>query len=861
MIYVNKIANGWYKILVFPVALTMLKPLSTDTSCPQRSGEMSTSPTLKTHEDRKAAQKPCFHCGEWLNGAVKVERQIHGHVRHFCCVGCAAVCETIYTLGFENFYQTRTSHSVSLSEEPTQRNFMLFNDDELLNQLSTKDQDGNLHAELFIENINCSACIWLLESYFKKYPGVKEFQINFVSHQAHLVWDPLLTDIGKLLEAISSLGFLPKPTTTQSQIDRLESSRHLLSRVGVAGLFGAQIMMLAVALYFGQASGIETNYQLLIGGISLVLCLPIITYAAHPFFSASWHALKRGHLIMDSSVSLALILAFSASCINLLQMKVELYFDAVAMFVFFLLIARYLEARLSYQTLQSVSLLSTEIPAIAHLLRSDHSVEDVLAITLKKGDRIQIFPGEMIPVDGKIVQGCSGVDNRLMTGESTPVLSEVGDCVIGGSLNTDGELFIEVSATTRESQLQKLINAVNQSQLSVQANTGVQDKIAAGFIGLVLFLALFTAAYHLIISGKEWLPIMLSVLVVACPCALSLAWPTAQVAGQLKLLKEKILCVDLAALRQCDQLTQVIFDKTGTLTEGRYNILCCETYDDFSKDDCLQIAACLERQSAHPIAHAFKEIQCKWICDDWQAFPGSGISAVVNTEKYYLGKAEWIRNLNPAFAATILANDAVRDLTQIWLATEDTIICHFQLKDVIRADAIDTISALKAQHIHTVLLSGDNQSAVMAVAKCLELDEWHAECTPEQKQSYIKNRQRRGEYVLMCGDGANDSLALAAADISVSLKQGTSLAKISSDFILLNNQLDGLVKILSLSKKSNRTARENMIWALCYNFTLIPIAAFGLVKPWQAAIGMALSSLLVVANSARLSLRSQRVTD
>lgn len=854
--------NEWFRILFFTVVPTMLKTLSPKNSPTQApSSGLSTSLNGRDNAHLKSSEKPCFHCGEHLSKGTNIERQIKGHARSFCCVGCATVCDTIHHQGLENFYHNRSTNSVSLSEEPTHRNFKFFTDPELFEQISSKDKDGNQHVDLYIDNINCSACIWLLESSINKYPGVKEFQINFVSHQAHLEWDPSLTDIGKLLDGIYALGFLPKPTATHSQNQVLDSSKRLLSRIAVAGLFGAQIMMLAVALYFGDASGIEAEYQLLIGGISLLLCFPIIIYAATPFFAASWHALKQGHLIMDSTVSLALLLAFGASCINLMQMKIELYFDAVAMFVFFLLIARYLEARLRYQSMQSVSLLSTEIPAIAHLLKSDQTVEDVPAIKLKKGDHIQIFPGETIPIDGKIIQGRSGVDNRLMTGESTPVLSQIGDSVMGGSQNTDGELFIEVSAPSRESQLQKLINAVHQSQFSTHTNTGIHDFIAARFIALVLLLAGATAVSHLAVGEQDWIPIVLSVLVVACPCALSLAWPTAQIAGQLKLLKEKILCINLSALRDCNQLTEVVFDKTGTLTEGRYQVLCCETYHDFSEDLCHQIAASLEAQSAHPIAHAFKGTQSEWICDDWQAHPGTGISAIIDFKQYYLGKAEWIQNLHPSFIDVIQTTDADVASTQIWLATDNKIMCRFQLTDKIRSHAMDTINALKQRQIKCIVLSGDNHSAVAAVAEYLALDDWHANFTPKQKQTYIQDRQQQGHTVLMCGDGVNDSLALATADISVTLKQGTSLAKISSDFILLNDKLDGLLKILSLSKSSRDTAKVNMIWALTYNFTLIPIAAFGLVKPWQAALGMAFSSLLVVFNSFRLSLKSRNAAE
>ena len=798
----------------------------------------------------------CYHCGLSVPSDLDLHVRIGNAERAMCCHGCAAVAQAIVDAGLESFYQYRTVPSITGREvvpEFLQRTRVY---DRVEVQQQFVRETGTLReASLIIEGITCAACVWLNERYLASLPGVVDVQINYSTHRAQIRWDNTRILLSEILNAVSRTGYLAHPYDVDRQQAVMQHARrNLLRRLSIAGALGMQIMTLSVALYVGAWYGIEPQFEKFFRWVSLLLCAPVIGYSAQPFFTAAWRDLTHRRAGMDVPVALGITLAFVASVFNTVRDAGAVYFDSVAMFTFFLLGARYLELTARNRAGEAAEVLVQCVPATATRIISDGLAEVVAVGDLRVADRVRVLPGETIPADGRIVVGTTQVDEALLTGESQPVAKTVDAEVIGGSVNIDQPLEIQVTRVGKDTLLSTLLRLMERAQADKPAFAQLADRVAARFVVAVLILAAAVAGYWWLHDAVRALPITLSVLVVTCPCALSLATPAALSAATGALTRLGLLITRGHALETLAHSTHVVFDKTGTLTVGKPTLTETVLFGGLSADDCLATAAALAAHSEHPAARALTAA-CKQPlrARDVINTPGAGMTGRVGERCCVMGSVSFIS----AHTAKRLPAEQLHSLTQdgaslVLLADQSGLLAAFRLADALRPGARELVANLQATGRQVLLLSGDHAVAAQRIAAQVGIDVVHANLSPEDKLAQVRLLQSKSAVVAMIGDGINDAPVLAQAQVSIAMGGGTPIAAANADMVLVSDRLDRLAAGFAIANRSFAIIRQNLIWALLYNLGALPAAAMGYVPPWLAAIGMSGSSLLVVLNAMRL---------
>jgi Cu2+-exporting ATPase len=779
-----------------------------------------------------------------------------------CCHGCQAVAQAIVDAGLPDFYKHRTSHAPTGQElvpEFIQQTTVY--DNPAIQKRFVRYEDEHIReAALILEGITCAACVWLNERHLRTLPGVIDVQVNYSTHRARVRWDESRIHLSDILQAVSRIGYIAHPYDPARQQEVLDRERKQhLRRIGVAGVLGMQVMMLSIALYAGAWYGMEPEFKLLFYWINFILTAPILLYAAQPFFKSAWRDVRHGQAGMDVPVTLGISLAFIGSLWTTLSGNHgHVYYDSIAMFVFFLLTGRYFELVARQRSAQAAESLVHLVPSMATRLGAEGE-ELVLVADLVVGDRVLIRPGENIPADGTILEGYSSVDESLLTGESYPLTKKPGQPLIAGTVNIDNPLKMQVDKIGADTVLSHILRLLERAQTEKPALTQLADRVASWFVLGVLLLALGVAVYWWHVNPEAWLAITLSVLVVTCPCALSLATPTAITAATSTLTRAGLLTTRGHALESLARATHFVFDKTGTLTDGRLRLLDTHTFADFSPADCLQYAVALERQSEHPIARALIEACSKEGMSATKVtnYPGAGMQGEIAGKRYFVG--------TPAFISTQtglkVEHLQSEGKTLVLFADVHRVYCAFLFADEIRAGAGELVQSLQQQGKSVSLLSGDHALAAQRVAKAVGIEEVGYALSPADKLQAVKSLQEKGEIVAMIGDGVNDAPVLAQAQVSIAMGGGTQVARASADMILLTEQLPNLLIGINTARQTLKIIRQNVAWAIGYNLLALPAAAVGWVAPWMAAIGMSFSSLLVVANALRLVRRSQKKTD
>ena len=801
-------------------------------------------------------EQSCFHCGLPVPDGLDITVEISGQSQPMCCHGCAAVAQAIVDSGMESYYNYRTENAPRAREVvPAFLEQLKAYDNPVVQQRFVHRQDDLSEVSLILEGIVCAACVWLNERHLKALPGVVDVNINYSNHRALVKWDPEQISLSEILESISRIGYLAHPYDPDRQQRIIEKERkQQLRRIGLSGVLGMQVMILAVALYTGEWWGMDEAFRGFFRWTSLLITLPVLIFASRVFFTSALRDLKQKRVGMDVPVSLGIGIAFLASLAHTLSGQGEIYFDSVVMFTFFLLSARYFEMTARKRSTEATESLVSLQPAVASkLVRVDGKDEEqaVPVAELAPGDRVLVRPGDTIPADGTIESGTSGIDESLITGESMPVAKTAGDDVIGGSINSESPLVVSISHVGADTVLAAIQRLLDKAQSEKPAIARLADRIASKFVVVILSIASLVALYWLWQGSENWLPITIATLVVTCPCALSLATPTAITAASGQLAKLGLLPARGHALETLAHVTHFVFDKTGTLTAGNIRLAGTQTCSDLSADDCLQIATALEAHSEHPIAKSFMHAcpQTHWQASDVSNTPGHGLSGKVGQQQWFLGKADYIgQHCSEAPQVEQSAGQ-----TQVLLATREQIHAIFTFEDEIREDAAQMVRQLKQLGKTVLLLTGDNHSAAQRLADATGITEVHANLRPEDKLVHIRTLQNEGAIVSMTGDGVNDAPVLAAADVSIAMGSGSQLAAASADFILLSNRVSTIVTGYRLSVKTLVIIRQNLMWAIGYNILAVPAAAMGYIQPWLAAIGMSASSLVVVLNALRLS--------
>jgi Cu2+-exporting ATPase len=783
----------------------------------------------------------CFHCGEAIPASADFTSFADGAVRAFCCPGCLAVASLIERHGLARFYDFRSVPS--LRPKAADPAWAISDRPEVAKRLVTSLRADRSEFLCRVDGVTCAACVWLLERGLRGVDGVADVTINPVSGEAAVQFDPRTVGVRAILEAIASFGFAPRLKLGTRAGSRPEGARDELKRLAVAGLGSMHVMTLAAALYVGAAKGMDASYASFMALASMLIATPTVLYAGAPIFRAAWSDLQRYRLGMDVPVALAIAIALAASLWNTLRGVEPVYFDSATMFVFFLTLGRFFESRARHKAGGLFDALADLRPLAASRVR-DGVLERIGTLELALGDRVLVAPGEAVPADGVLLSDVGTFDESLLSGESAGRRRTRGEPVLGGSLNAGhAPVEAEVTRLGADSYVERVGGLLHRALNDRPEFLRLADRWAGWFSAGLLVLSVAAGAAWLAIAPERALEIVLALLVVTCPCALSLAAPTAFAVGLGQLARRGLLLRSARVLERLGDVTTWLLDKTGTVTEGRIVVAGVDTFTAATADECLAIAAALESGIEHPIARALHGGRPAAPASDVEYRAGYGVSGTVAGRNYRLGSARYV------------GRDAATDEGRpcVYLADERAVLARIALADTLRPHAKEALAKLAANARELALVSGDEPLAVAHAARELGLQSYFASQSPAGKLELLRARQGEGAVVAAVGDGINDAPLLAQADVSIALVAGSQLAQASADVVFTGNDLRVLARLPDWAAAVRRIVRQNLAWAALYNLAAVPLAATGLLAPWMAAIGMSLSSLFVVGNALRLN--------
>ena len=794
----------------------------------------------------------CYHCGEPLPAGPAIVARLQGADQAMCCIGCKAVAEFIDSSGLTAFYEYRDAPDADLKLTPTDTKWDHYDSGQLQNRY-VHVENGLAEATVDIGGMYCTACVWLFDNGLKQLEGIESASVNPATRRAVIRWYADTLKFSELLNAISRIGFKPSPVGAGQAADGKDDEyRRALKRLIVAAAAGMQVMMFAVALYAGDFFGIEGNIEAFLRFISLLVTLPIVLYSARPFFAGAWRGLRAKSPGMDLPVSIAITAAFVASTFATLTNQGDIYFDSVAMFVFFLSATRFLEMRARHRSDDHSLALARLLPDIAIRIRGA-STETVALDQVNPDDVLSIRPGDVVPVDGEILSGNLFIDESMLTGESMPVRREKGEMLFAGGVVREGNATVRVTRTGASTSLAEIGRMLERAKADRPPIALLADRIASWFVVAVLTVTSLAATTWYFVEPGRAFEVALATLVVTCPCALALATPAAIAAATARLSRSGFLLVRSRILDVLTHARTIVFDKTGTLTEGRPTVVRTQKLSDegFDTAELLALAASIETASEHVLARAFAAHYSagKFEPRDIRVVPGCGVEATLDDQRYRIGSWRFVAGSNDAEADRPTGDD---DHTEVYLGDRTGMLACFSIGDQLREDAARAIDALRECGFRPIIASGDRAPVVRSIAGRLGIDDWHAGLSPAGKLDLIHGLRDKGEKIVMVGDGINDAPVLAAADASIALDAGTALARASADAVSLGRRLGAIVIAARIAMDTRRIIRQNIAWAIVYNVTAVPLAVGGFLAPWMAAIGMSVSSFVVVINALRL---------
>ena len=823
----------------------------------------------------------CFHCGLPIVENNPPSLFVFDNQQVFCCHGCKAVCEAIILSDHSDYYKHRegSARTFNSKELPALLDKLKLYDNEKIQREFIRTDKNNEWKEawLILEEIRCAACMWLNERTLRDLNGVLDVQMDYTGQQTRVRWNPDTIKLSDILSAITNIGYVAHPfDPSQREALNKEQKQRSIQRILFALIMGMAVMQSAIGGYFYGDANAQGEFPLWIKisrWVNVVSTFLILAYPGQLFFRSAWRDLKNKTLGMDVPVVIGLSVAWLGSFYSTLQGHGDVYFESIAMFVVFLLIARHIELK---SRIESTALLDRAAKIIPQTVKrlTKTKVEEIPVIELNVGDKIQLSPGETLAVDGRLLSLKSSFDESLLTGESLPVIHTKGEQVLGGSVNIEQIVDVEVTSTKANSTLNEIQQLAQKSTHFRPYYVDIAEGVASKFVAIILLIATVTFFYWFWQDDfndiSKALSHTISVLIVTCPCALALAAPVALSLGAAGLNRLHLLAIKMSSIEKLSQIDMIVFDKTGTLTTGEPTVESIIIIGKLRSDKCLHIAASMEQGLHHPFAKAIIKYHTERFSSQKNHFlkpsklvqkSGQGIEAVFENEQWCLGSEKFIsqfldkNNIHFKLEKSLekqLNKSRKQGQSILYLANTKGLQAVFKIQDPLR-DGLDrflnqlTLLGFKRQ----VILSGDHQQSADAIAKQLDIHEAYGDMSPQQKLEWVRKQQTRHK-IMMLGDGINDAPTLAVADVSLTFSEATDLAKNNCDFILLGKDFLHLGKAFQLMKKTRSIILQNLGWAIAYNIIAIPLAALGWITPWMAAIGMSLSSLLVVLNSLRL---------
>lgn len=801
----------------------------------------------------------CYHCGLPVERAGEFSAIITGEQREFCCFGCQSVCQSIHGAGLQRFYQKVPEGEKFAPPPELSSDLTSYDLDEV--QTLYVDQLGDIRTiSLLVEGIHCAACVWLIEQSLVNVEGVLTADVNLTAKRLTLRWDNRQIALSQVLTLLGQIGYAAVPFDPDTA-EGLLAKRHrsLLYRMAFAGFAMMNLMWVSIALYSGADQGEFRNWFHWIG---FLIATPTLFYSGYPFLRNAFIGLKRQYLTMDLPIAIGAVTTYSYSTYVTMTSSLvgHVYFDTVVNFLFVILVGRYLEAISKRQALSATTRLLELQPKLATVVDAAGQYHIVPIRSVKIGDHVLVKPGEKVPVDGVIIDGQGAVDESMLTGESLPIYKGVDDQVVAGSINGEGAFTVKAVQVLRNTALSKIVTLMEEAQASKAPIQSLADKIVPWFVVVTLSLAFITFLFWWQVDIEIAILAATSVLIITCPCAFGLATPMSIAVATGVGASKGILVKQGLALETLSKVTHFVFDKTGTLTDGALHLKSIEALPDIEKHEVLRLAASVEQHSEHSIAKAITQAakQQQLTLDklhNFCSFPGQGVSAIIDNKRVMVGTQIWLQQ--QSLIAFDYWQQRVQQLEQqgiscVFVCVENNIVGVLGLADELRSDAATVVSDLLSQNIAVSVLSGDKQSVVAAVTAPLGEINRYAEVLPKDKSDTVRKLQQQGEIVAMVGDGVNDSPALIQADVGIALASGTDVSIESADIILSHNDLLAVAQARRLARQTLSTIKQNIVLSISYNVIMVPLAMMALVSPIVAAVTMPISSLLVIANAARI---------
>ena len=725
-------------------------------------------------------------------------------------------------------------------------------------------------SSVVFEGMHCTACAINIEEALLTVPGVISAQISAGSHRGRIVWSSDTTKPSQWMQAVAHMGYRTVPANDSLANEvRREDARKMLWRLGVAGLCMMQVMMYATPVYLSHPADMAPDMVQLLRWASWVLSLPVLFFSCMPFFTSAWRDLKHQTISMDLPVAIGMLVTFGVSTLGTFEpfgtFGAEVYFDSFTMFVFFLLMGRWLELRMRDQTAGALEAVMNRLPDAVHRKTSQGHWELITLRHVRLNDVIQVLAGEAFAADAQIVKGETQVDEALLTGESRPLRRCTGDGVLAGSLNLTASVEVQVQSLGKQTRFGQMVALMESASVSKPNMALMADRVAKPFLWGVLLAAGLAALWGWQQSPAHALMVAVSVLIVTCPCALSLATPAAMLSTAGALAKGGVLLRRLQALQTLAKVDTVFFDKTGTLTQENFSLEHITTRAGVLPGQALRRAAELATHSLHPVSKALVQANLyshfnvnvnrsdqPSVLENLQEFVGQGVQAtLVNVDS--ISGAEDRKTLRLGSAAFCSLPSNPPEVLHACLSDEEGWLATFEFSETVRAEAQTTLRALEKMGLRVRILSGDGPASVAQVAQRLQIKDAQGACSPEEKLRQVKLAQSLGHCVAMVGDGLNDGPVLAGADVSFALGQSLPLAQSKADFVFMASDLKPLVASIQVSQQTMHIVKQNLAWAGVYNLACVPLAMLGYLPAWLAGLGMACSSMGVVCNAMRLA--------
>lgn len=807
----------------------------------------------------------CNHCHlEFSENVMIKENDLN-----FCCKGCQGVYHILKDDGFDSFYEKLGNKTIAPPLKITNDDVSKFDSKNFFDNYVSVTKEGFSQIDLIIEGIHCAACVWLNEKVLYETKGIIEANINFTSNKAKIVWDDEKLKLSEIILKIRSIGYNAYAyDSSVADIQASKAKRDYFIRMMVAVIASMNIMMLSVAKYTGFFTGISEEVKDMIHIGEFLLSTPVLFYSGWIFFKGGYFGLKNRMVNMDFLVASGSTLTYIYSMFILFGAKGESYFDSVAMIITFVLVGKYLEVIGKKSAVDTLDKIKSTLPLEAVVI--ENNIKKVVALnSLKLGDIIEIKAGDKIPVDGKITKGEGFFDESTLTGESIPVYKKIGDFVFSGTINSNSLIEYEVTKDFKNSTFSSIVTLLEDSLNSKPKIQTKAAEISKYFSVSILSLALgtflvwyffgldlgfdYAGADHF---EKSFI-VAVSVIVIACPCALALATPMASLVGISELAKKGLLFKEAKFIESLAVTNTVVFDKTGTLTKGELNVVKARIMDDnIHKLNLLYSIICA---STHPVSRSIKKyLEEKYDLnerklDNVKNVEAKGMSASytnINGKTFELlgGNIELLKQNEIYYKFD-------SDKTVYLFAIDKRVIATFELEDEIKENAKELIEFLQNKNIEVVMLTGDNENVASNISKQLGIKKYFAFQTPISKANYIKELKKENKTVVMVGDGVNDSVALSSADVAIAMGNSADVSLAISDVVLLNSSLNSLKDAFIISSKTYKFIKQNLFLSLLYNTVTIPLAMAGWVIPLIAALSMSLSSLMVVLNSLRIKMK------